>query len=351
MVVPPKLEPGDEIRVLALSRSLGGVLGQGGLSEEDAAFAIERLESLGLDVSFGRHVYECNDHLTATPSHRADDFHDAVEDPSVKAILSVTGGIGASQLLELLDYGLIASHPKALCGYSDITLLWNAIGRRSELVTYYGPNFTSFMMRKGFDYTLEAFRSCLFGHDGFELTPSEMWSDDAWANDQEDREFLPNDGFWAIQEGHAVGRIVGGTHFGLNLLQGSPYFPCLKDAILFIEMPASGKATLMDLDSALRMLALQQGFDSVKGLVLGRYARQGRITQKNLAALLAEIPQMQYLPVMANVDFGHTTPCATIPLGGRCRIQVEQESPLVQICRNDPPKPLSLSNRSVFHGT
>jgi hypothetical protein len=169
----------------------------------------------------------------------------------LNAILSVTGGIGAAQLLDVLDYQSIASTPKIVCGYSDVTILWNAIGRCSEVATYYGPNFNSFMIRKRSDYTLEVFRNCLFADDGFELKPSETWSDDAWANGQEDREFLANDGFWAIQEGHAVGRIVGGTHFGLNLLQGGPYFPCLEDAVLFIEMPASGKATLMDLDSAL----------------------------------------------------------------------------------------------------
>lgn len=334
MISPPRLHPGDEIRVLALSRSLGGVLRQGDISEADVEVAVGRLKDLGLIVSFGQHVYECNEHLTAQPSHRVEDLRDALEDPSVAAILACVGGIGAAQLLDLLDYDLIASNPKIFCGYSDVTKLWSAIGRRSQLVTYYGPNFTSFMMREGFNYTYEAFSECLFGNGDFSLKPCAMWSDDDWARAQDERNLMENDGFWAVQEGRAVGRIVGGTYYGLNMLQGSPYFPDLRGAVLFLEMPACGKATLMALDTGLRMLALQPGFEMVKGIVLGRYSRQGQVTLENLTALLAEIPNVRGLPVLANADFGHTTPCATIPIGGRCEMRSERANSHIQISRD-----------------
>ena len=100
MQIPPKLRAGDEIRVLALSRSLGGAMQLYGLTEGDVQFATHRLESLGLRVSFGRWARECNTHLTASPQHRLEDFHEAIADPSVKAILAVVGGIGATQILD-----------------------------------------------------------------------------------------------------------------------------------------------------------------------------------------------------------------------------------------------------------
>ena len=52
--MPAKLKPGDEIRVVALSRSLGGVMQYNGLTEQDIAFATARLEAMGLMVSFGK---------------------------------------------------------------------------------------------------------------------------------------------------------------------------------------------------------------------------------------------------------------------------------------------------------
>jgi muramoyltetrapeptide carboxypeptidase LdcA involved in peptidoglycan recycling len=320
MKLPPKLTAGDELRVLALSRSLGGVMQPGGFGEDDVQFAASRLESLGLKVSFGRWVRECNAHLTASPSHRLEDFHAAVADPAVKAILAVSGGVGAIQLLDGLDYDLLAAHPKLLCGYSDIAYLGNAICARAGVAAYYGPNFTSFMMRKGADYTLRNFRECLFSDAPLALQPAGQWSDDAWHKDQENRTFHANEGFWAIQEGEAAGTIIGGSYWCLNMLQGSKYFPSLRNAILFLEHPAEGKATLMGLDSGLRALSHQPGFSEVRAIVLGRYAGNV-VTRENLTALLREIPALADLPVIANCDFGHTTPICTLPIGGRCQLQ------------------------------
>jgi hypothetical protein len=58
-VVPDKLCAGDEVRILALSRSIGGLKVYPGISDADIEFARKGLEALGLRVSFGRHVMEC----------------------------------------------------------------------------------------------------------------------------------------------------------------------------------------------------------------------------------------------------------------------------------------------------
>ncbi|SRR5581483_417973 len=331
MPFPPKLSAGDEIRVLALSRSLGGVMQPGGFTEDDVQFAARRLESIGLTVSFGRWVEECNAHLTASPGHRLQDFHEAITSASVKAILAVTGGVSAIQLLDGLDYDLIAAHPKILCGYSDIGYLCNAIFARSGVATYYGPNFTSFMMRQGADYTLHNFRECLFGNSPLALNPADKWSDDTWHKDQVNRTFHPNEGFWAIQDGKAEGTIIGGGYWSLNMLQGTKYFPSLQESILFLEHPAEGKATLMGLDSGLRAISFQPGFSEVRAIVIGRFAKSGGVTRENLTALIREIPALNHLPVVANCDFGHTTPIVTLPIGGRCQLHVDKGTASIKL--------------------
>lgn len=323
MAVPPKLKPGDELRVLGLSRSLGAVTQPGGFAQQDIQFAVRRLESLGLKVSFGRYVNECNAHLTASPEQRLEDFQEALASPSIKAILAVTGGVGAVQLLDGLHYDCVKESPKILCGYSDIAYLCNAIYARAGVTTYYGPNFTSFIMRSGFDYTLRHFRACLFDTSPLALQAAEKWSDDPWHKDQENRTFHSNEGFWPIQAGQAEGTILGGSYWCLNMLQGSRFFPSLHNSILFLEHPPEGKATLMALDSGLRALSYQPGFDEVKGLVLGRFARSGGVNRQNLTELLRAIPALRRLPVLANCDFGHTTPVFTFPIGGRCILQVD----------------------------
>ncbi len=244
----------------------------------------------------------------------------AFADPSVKAILAVSGGIGAIQMLDGLNYELIAARPKIVCGYSDVAYPTHAIYARTGVTTYYGPNFTSFMMRQGAEYTLAGFSKCLFDDAPFDLNPAEEWSDDGWHKDQANRTFHPHDGWWCIQLGKAQGTILSGSYWVLNMLQGSKYFPALQGAVLFLEHPAEGKATLMSLDSSLRALSFQPEFSQVRGIVLGRFARSGGVTQANLTELIQQIPALKHLPVIANCDFGHTTPLATLPIGGHCKI-------------------------------
>jgi muramoyltetrapeptide carboxypeptidase len=322
LLIPEKLHRGDRVSVLALSRSLGGVMRWAGLTEVDIEFARQQLQSLGLQVLLGRHTMDCNEHLTASIEARLEDLHGALSDPSVKGILAVSGGVGALQMLGSIDYSLFGSHPKILCGYSDIAFVCNAVYAQTGVVTYYGPNFTSFMMRQGGDYARQGFQECLFGGEPLRLLPAAEWSDDNWVKDQENRTWLPNDGFWPIQEGEAEGTIVGGSSYCLNMLQGSNYFPLEEQTILFLERPAEGKATLMSLDNSLRALSFQPGFRSVRGIVLGRYARSEGVNREKIVALVQNIPALAGIPIVANCDFGHTTPMMTIPIGGQCCLQV-----------------------------
>jgi muramoyltetrapeptide carboxypeptidase len=324
VLIPKKFQTGDQLRVLALSRSIGGMLRSSGLTEADIEFAQKRLESLGLRVTFGKHVWECDEHLTAPIELRLEDLRQALNDVSVRGIIAVTGGIGAIQLLDGLDYGLFTSYPKILCGYSDVGYLCNAIYARSGLVTYYGPNFTSFMMRQGAEYTLQNFQSCLFQAEPMSVLPAREWSDDAWANEQQKRTFLPSADWWPINGGAAEGTIIGGSAFCLTMLQGSKYFPPLEDAVLFLEQPGEGKGSLMALDSSRRALSFQPNFDLVRGVVIGRYPRIAGIDQEKLVRLVQAIPALARMPVLANCDFGHTTPVLTLPIGGRCRLRVRE---------------------------
>jgi len=82
----------------------------------------------------------------------------------------------------------------------------------------------------------------------------------------------------------------------------------------------------MNLDMGVRALALQPGFNRVRGLVIGRYARDGRIDRAKMTAMIKNIPALAKIPVIANCDFGHTTPILTLPIGGHCRIRASADA-------------------------
>lgn len=184
----PKLKAGDEIRILSPSRSLSIV------SEENRLIAQDRLEALGFKVSFSQHVLENDDFASSSIESRVADLHEAFVDPKVKGILTSIGGYNANQLLAHLDYDLIGTHPKRLCGYSDITALSHAIYARTGLITYAGPHFLTFAMLRGNEYTTTYFQRLMLEEGSIQIQSSPEWSDDAWYLDQDQRSFHRNAG-------------------------------------------------------------------------------------------------------------------------------------------------------------
>ena len=109
------------IKVCALSRSLGMIC------DENIKLAKEKLESLNYKVEFSKNAKVKDAFVSSSIQRRVSDFHDAIKDQNIDIILSVLGGYNVNQLLNYIDYDLIKKNPKPICGYSDITVLLNAI--------------------------------------------------------------------------------------------------------------------------------------------------------------------------------------------------------------------------------
>ncbi len=321
-MVPNKLKAGDEVRVIAPSRSMT-ILG-----DDCKKIATERLEKLGLKVTFGKYIYEADeDYATATVEHRAQDLNDAFADKNVKAILTAIGGFNSNQILDYIDYDTIKENPKIFCGFSDITALSDSIYAKTGLVTYSGPHYSSFGMLKGFEYELDYFKKMFFKETEIEIVSSKEWSDDAWFIDQENRTFIKNEGMFVINEGNAEGEIVGGNLCTLNLLQGTPYMPNIENKILFIEDDGgAGSSFLVNFDRDLQSLMHMPEFKKVKGLVLGRAQKNCDMTKEKWTKMIKNKTELNNIPVIAGVDFGHTTPIITFPIGGYAKLSAEVDN-------------------------
>jgi muramoyltetrapeptide carboxypeptidase LdcA involved in peptidoglycan recycling len=173
-------------------------------------------------------------------------------------------------------------------------------------------------MKKGFDFTMEYFKKCLFESKVFDVKPSGEWSDDEWYKDQEKRNFIENKGYTTINEGEAKGTVIGGNLCTFNLLQGTEFMPSLKESILFIEDDHESKPQHFDRD--LQSLIHQSGFEEVRGIVIGRFQKESNMTNELLAKIIKSKKELQGIPVISNIDFGHTIPIITFPIGGKVEI-------------------------------
>src|SRR5215213_8311033 len=277
-MIAAKLRPGDEVRVVSPAISLGFI------PEDQRSTALERLEGLGFRCSFSKNA-EVLDRFDSSPAEaRVSDLHEAFADPGVKGMLTTLGGYNSNGLLGYLNYDLIGANPKVFCGFSDITALASAIHARTGLVTYSGPHFSTFGMKRGIECTIEYFEWCLIREEPFQVPPADHWSDDPWYEDQENRDLVPNPGYEVIHEGEAEGRLLGGHLGTLGLLFGTPYMPDLEGTILLLE--DDEEAGPVHFDRELQSLLHQPGFGGVRGIAIGRFQGASNMDVDALTAII-----------------------------------------------------------------
>lgn len=317
-IVPPRLRSGDTVRVVAPARSRTMIM-----EHDNSRWINERFAAMGLTLTFGEHVDEDDQFRSGSIEHRVADLHAAFADPAVAGILTVVGGFNSNELLPHLDFDLIAANPKVFCGYSDISALQNAILARTGLVTYSGTHWSSWGMRDHFEPTGDWFRAAVMDDAPITVEPAKTWTDDLWFADQDARTPVPNEGWWALRPGQATGRIVGGNLATLSLLRGTAFMPSLDGALLFLEDDFESDAAHI----ARQLTALLQlpDADGVTGLVVGRFQASSGVTREALDEIVARQPALREKPVLAGVDFGHTSPLLTFPVGGDAELSVSSD--------------------------
>ncbi|MFT6789832.1 MAG: muramoyltetrapeptide carboxypeptidase [Pseudoalteromonas rhizosphaerae] len=311
----------DEVRIIAPSRSLSII------DKKTREIANTRFEELGLKLSFSKNCESIDDFSSSSIEERIEDLHEAFLDKKVKAIFTVIGGDNVNQLLKYIDYNIVKRNPKIICGYSDTTALSNALFHKTGLVTYSGPAYSTLGMLKGIDFSINYIKKCLFSSDPYEVINSEQWSDDAWYLDQEKRNFYKDNGIEVLNHGEAEGKIVGGNLCTLNLLQGTEFMPDLTNAVLFLEDDELTSPSNFDRD--LQSLIHQKNFDSVKGIVIGKFQLKSEVSETLLKKIIQSKQELASIPVLYNLNFGHTTPHICFPIGGFVKIDTKSRKQII----------------------
>ncbi len=308
-MIAKKLNFGDEIRVIAPSRSLS-------VARQDVfENALKFLSDKGYIVSFSKNSREIDEANSSSIQSRVEDLHTAFLDKNVKGIIACVGGFNVNQILEYIDYSIIQENPKILCGFSDITALSNAIYTKTGLVTYSGTNFTSFGFSDGIEYTNHYFEKCLLNSDEYFIEPSQQAKE-----------------YYVIQEGACEGEIVGGNLCTLNLLQGTQFMPSLKNKILFLEDDnIVGDYFPVEFDRNLQSLIQTVEGGGIKGVVFGRFDASCKMDVQTVTRMVATKKQLNNIPIVFNVDFGHVFPMVTFPIGGKVKIQAVGKSVSLKI--------------------
>ena len=296
-MIPQKLDKGDEIRIIAPSGSLARV--RPDIYDNSLAF----LQEQGFNVTFSKNCRETDLFQSSSVRSRADDIHEAFADKNVKAVMACIGGFNANELLPHLDYELIKANPKILCGYSDITALLNAVYAKTGMVTYHSPHLAAFGFPNEREYTQRYFSECIRNDTPFAVVPSETAQD-----------------YTVIREGKCEGVIIGGNLCTLNLLQGTPYMPDIRNKILFLEDDnIMGDYFVKEFNRNLQSLLQVCGADTIRGIVFGRFDESCKMTDDIIKAIIKDKVSPD-IPIISGVDFGHVFPMISFPIGGKASV-------------------------------
>lgn len=281
-----------------------------------------RLEQLGYKVTFGEHL-AAQFHLgTAEVEKRVADFHATFADPNVAVIMTYSGGWSANELLPLIDWDLVAANPKPLVGYSDITVLVNAIYAKTGAVGYLGPCLGTFGFDVAWEYMLENFRAVVQHNGPVELQPSPTWSNSS-------NEAAQSSGGWTVlQPGEAEARLLGGNLNTFHLLQGTEYQPKFDEpyVLLLEDDDESGALTPRYFSRRVEsILQLPGARENLRGVLIGRFLPASKFPLSDLAKII-DYKQLSDVPVIAEMDFGHTLPIMTMPIGRTIRISANSAS-------------------------
>ena len=123
-----------------------------------------------------------------------------------------------------------------------------------------------------------------------------------------------------IQEGSCEGTIIGGNLCTLNLLQGTPYMPDIRNKVLFIEDDnITGQYFSYEFDRNLESILQIDGADTIKGIVFGRFDESCGMTLERVTDIVRNKISSD-IPVVFGVDFGHVFPIITFPIGGTVKV-------------------------------
>jgi len=319
-IIPPKLKSGDTIRIIAPSNS-GKIL-----TAQQKKIAEKRFKDIDISITYGGSTFENFAFDSASIKSKIKDLHQAFKDEKVRGIIAVRGGYNANELLDYIDWNIIKNNPKIFCGFSDITVLHNAIFAMTGLVTYHSPNFSNFGQSYNFDYTFEYFTKSLMAESPYVISPSNEWNDDKWWENQNDIKLMHNEGYILLnpcQERNYAGKILGGNISSFALLQGTQYFPDLNNSILLIEDDELVDIQIFNryLDSILQ----QKNSDKIHAIIIGRFQRGSGVSVEDFREIIRSKEKLKNIPVVFGVDVGHTTPQSTIPIGGVLNVRIMKD--------------------------
>jgi muramoyltetrapeptide carboxypeptidase LdcA involved in peptidoglycan recycling len=331
-VTLPKLSRGDRVAVISPSAGLPG------LYPWVQDLGLERLRTVfGLDPV----EYPTTRVLGSSLQARAHDVLTAFANPAHKAVFTTIGGEDQIQLLKYLDPAVLRANPKPFFGFSDNTHLVNYLWNLG-IPSYYGGMIMTQLAMPGHmhELTVQSLGQALFERGEVELTPSSAFTDEreSWADPitlTRPRPLQPNEGWHWDGIADGSGRLWGGCVESLIAqVAVGHYLPSshtLQGTVLYLETSEWRPAAWI-LAYLLTGFGERGWLDLFQAVLVGRpqvwhyehpltSAAQAAYHKEQRETIIRTVRQYNaQIPIVQNLNFGHTDPQIAIPSGQQARV-------------------------------
>ena len=297
MKIPRLLKPNDKVVILSPSGKIEAQWVEG---------LKQVLEEYGLVVSVAEHTLCEAGRFAGIDEDRIADLQAAVSDPQVSAIFCSRGGYGLARIIDKIDFSPLKDDPKWVVGFSDITVLHNALSLVG-VASIHGIMAKHITLRaEGLDNLM----AMLFGENvGYEVASHEM-----------------------NKVGEASGQLIGGNLSVLYGLRGTPFDLDYEGKILFIEDLSE---RLYHVDRMIQNLRLGGVFKQIKGLVVGQFTDidEDDSFPGGVYGVISEAVKDCNIPVCFNFPAGHVDNNHPLMMGAQYSLKVTNEKTILK-CSN-----------------
>ncbi|MCB9820775.1 LD-carboxypeptidase [Candidatus Nomurabacteria bacterium] len=327
-----KLNPGDKVGIVSPSFAAPGKwphVYELALKRVREVFELEPVE------------FSVTSKLGASKEERSKDLIDSFIQNDIKAVIASLGGDDQITYIKNLPSEPFIDNPKPFFGFSDNTHFANFLWLNG-IPSFYGASlFTQFGMQKRMDeYTIKYIKHALFDNGEFELEPSPVYNDiglgwDDISKLNEERIYEENDGWYWDGNINTDGITWGGCLESIDeLLRHGAKIPALDqfENIILITETSEEIPSSDYVKRVYRALGERGILERVKGVLVGRpqawsFKEQNSAGQKSSyrkeqrGKILKVIREYnKTVPVIQNMDFGHTNPQICLPYGRKVRI-------------------------------
>ena len=272
-----KLKQGDTIGIISLS---------GDAKQERVENSRKYFEKLGYDVVLSKNILKKDRYLAGSDDEKIEELHSFFKNPEIKLIIASRGGYGTIRLINKLDYNLIKSNPKPLCGFSDVTGILLMIYKKCEIITYHSP------------------MACVDFGDNINLFTERNFFDVI------NGKHVTFEGNKIYGAGYAEGILWGGNLSTVVSLCGQDFIPD-KDFIFFTE---ELNEPVYKIDRMLRQLINIDKFrQNCRAIVLGDFLDVDN--KEWLEVLFNETANELKIPMSGGYKITHNEEKITLPIG------------------------------------